>query len=581
MWASAWPLVLLAVAAGLAQHSDDTATTTFVTDVDLAAVTEATTIIPDVPMTTVVPVVTKPNASGVPVDELMIVAKLNGAADGAAAGQQDTRARRLLVPGAVVVPLDPNTRLPPPSTLPSLDGDAEEDFMEDMQEIEQGSDMVMAERSAAPVAPVPQHQDQEDVLSLSDPLPLNHKKSRRDFSPSDTNSLAGKQHRFVTVAPPEQDIEKKKYERMMAKLPVRDYPGYNITGRDKPLNVVFVFPRVSEGNQTRPRELEVVLVFPQANASTAAPSATEATTTSTSVPSVSVVDEAPGVDDSDDKLELASERKETRESAPSHLTANDITIVPSKATSTVATPTTSEPTTAATTTSPSTSTTTPSTTPAPVTTTSTTPVPTSTTTVAVPTPIPAFHRWKQEPGAYRQDIYKKYANKYASSRPPPVSFFRKENASVATRRTGDDDGDLDTGASEVRHAVNEAPWAAARRRAPAPVYIPARMHAARPPPHFPSLPPTGMQPMLIVVPPLAAKAINDTLPTAAESATLPEMMPETLPDAISITPETSTLVPITPAPAVLVPAVPVSRGHARRGRPRHFNGGRGRASCRT
>ncbi|KAE8748557.1 hypothetical protein FOCC_FOCC004733, partial [Frankliniella occidentalis] len=73
------------------------------------------------------------------------------------------------------------------------------------------------------------------------------------------------------------------------------------------------------------------------------------------------------------------------------------------------------------------------------------------------------------------------------------------------------------------------------------------------------------------------KAINDTLPTAAESATLPEMMPETLPDAISITPETSTLVPITPAPAVLVPAVPVSRGHARRGRPYQAGGPAGPA----
>ncbi len=68
---------------------------------------------------------------------------------------------------------------------------------------------------------------QEDVPS--EPLPPNHKMSSADFS-ADTNSLVGKQHRFVTAMPPDHDSEMKKYERMMAKLPVRDYPGvYNKT----------------------------------------------------------------------------------------------------------------------------------------------------------------------------------------------------------------------------------------------------------------------------------------------------------------------------------------------------------------
>lgn len=196
----------------------------------------------------------------------------------------------------------------------------------------------------------------------------------------------GKQSRFVTAAP--QDKEDKKYEMMMAKLPIKDY---SLTGRDKPIDVVFVFPHA---NETRKRELEVVLVFPQGQnatsttgqpaATTGAPSTTTTSTvtmdlttstrsetetpstvftpeasTATSSPTSTTAPLKAARSEEDDKQGLASERKETTADAP---------------------------------------------------------VPSPTRATA------AINRPKS-----RQDIYKKYANKYASSRPPPVSFFRKDD----------------------------------------------------------------------------------------------------------------------------------------------------------
>ncbi|KAK3922844.1 Replicase polyprotein 1ab [Frankliniella fusca] len=353
-----------------------------------------------------------------------------------------------------------------------------------------------------------------------------------------------------------------------------------------------------------------MLVFPQDNTSTtAAPAstATEPTATTAAVPTVPAqVEDAASVDDGDDKLELASERKETRESAPSHLNPNVIVPDATKLASTTASDFTPAATAVTVTTNTITSTpapsaaasdSTPDASPVTVTTTTTTtttsaaaratphatPSSTPTTTPtpgtpAAPTPSPAFHRWKQEPGAYRQDIFKKYANKYASSRPPPVSFFRKDGSgSAAKRRTGGDDGDLETGASEMQHAVLptvQAPWhtAAGRMRAPPPLYIPARLHAARPPQSFPSLPPNGMQPMLVAMPTRmavlngtrqAGPADTEAAPVSASSdaASLPERLPEgeALPQAQpEVRPEASQ---VTTAPA------PRGRGRVRHGRP--------------
>ncbi|KAJ1522249.1 hypothetical protein ONE63_002554 [Megalurothrips usitatus] len=336
-------------------------------------------------------------------EEVVIVMAAAGAASGAEESAGRKAGRKLAEPGKPVLPAAPApgplaagpvvvvaapavlapamaaVTLPPPSSLPLLDGEMpEEDFMEDMQEIEQASDMEMAERSAdaAGVA----DEQQEDVASAD--LPPNHKKSRRDFGASEQNSLLGKQSRFATVAPP--DHNSKEYELMMAKLPVRDYPGYNVTGRDKPLDVVFVFPRVE--NQTRQKEVEVVLIFPQDNATSPTPPSGDPTpstpvtitVTAGDVPTTertatAAVSGAAEKEDGDERLELASEREETRAEAPA----------PARA--------------------------------------------------ATPAPAmaaPAFFIARRD----RQDIYKKYANKYANSRLPPVSFFRKDDASAQGKR---------------------------------------------------------------------------------------------------------------------------------------------------
>ncbi|KAJ1522248.1 hypothetical protein ONE63_002554 [Megalurothrips usitatus] len=487
-------------------------------------------------------------------EEVVIVMAAAGAASGAEESAGRKAGRKLAEPGKPVLPAAPApgplaagpvvvvaapavlapamaaVTLPPPSSLPLLDGEMpEEDFMEDMQEIEQASDMEMAERSAdaagvadeqvgrqeleaqSPNLRSHRHNvrlalQQEDVASAD--LPPNHKKSRRDFGASEQNSLLGKQSRFATVAPP--DHNSKEYELMMAKLPVRDYPGYNVTGRDKPLDVVFVFPRVE--NQTRQKEVEVVLIFPQDNATSPTPPSGDPTpstpvtitVTAGDVPTTertatAAVSGAAEKEDGDERLELASEREETRAEAPA----------PARA--------------------------------------------------ATPAPAmaaPAFFIARRD----RQDIYKKYANKYANSRLPPVSFFRKDDASAQGKRSRTqladdvaDMDDMDTGASETHHVAVPAvvPWPAMAAGAsvvlpqqgpavvpamvpvangafhmvrhesvpaPTPLYIPTPMQAVHPPPPFPSLPPASMHPMLIVVPSISPPAPTTTPSPAAVGA---------------------------------------------------------------
>lgn len=243
-----------------------------------------------------------------------------------------------------------------------------------------------------------QEEDEDVTLMPPADLPPNHK-SGRGFASSDRNTLLGKESRFATLPPQEY---KKQYEMMMAKLPVRDYPGYNVTGRDKPLNIVFVFPQMV--NETRKKDLEVVLVFPHdknATAATApstdpptstptsgdvaeissattteaarvsssaavAEATTEASTTTSVADTAAPFDEVKGQEDDDERLQQASERKEIRASAASAL-------------------------------------------------------PSPAQDASTPAPSPIGRR-------NRQDIYKKYAKKYANSRLPPISVFQKSDA---------------------------------------------------------------------------------------------------------------------------------------------------------
>lgn len=345
MWPRLWLLAALAVLASAvgAEDPDDVLSTTIVpttTAADTEAQTEAALVALMEASAEQSSSIIKKDGPGDParpadpespkaMEEVMVM--MESAAAGTLDSARSDAGRKLplpddmtMTPMALATPNGTRVNLP----LPAIEGDME-DFMEDMQEI----DMEMAERSTG--KDIPAEEAVVDDAPVDGPLPGNHKAgSLGKGAASSHHNTLGKQARFESDVPPHS-----KYEMLTANLPVKDY---SITGRDKPLNVVFVFPRAS--NETRKKELEVMLVFPQDKKDKAA-----AVTATPVQDKEGVRDEA----DDEEKLQQASEKKETTAKAPIALN-------------------------------------------------------------------------RKEPEAYRRDIYKKYANKYASSRPPPVSFFRKD-----------------------------------------------------------------------------------------------------------------------------------------------------------